>query len=222
LNTRYGQYCWQHRLKIEGLRIKPSTVPNGGLGLYAGREFSRGEQVTIYCGDIIEGNTQAQEEYKDSKYLLQLKENKSIDAARTNTADGRLVNDARGTVYTNNVLFCISRGGNNVAIRANRMIKKGEEIFAAYGRGYWNKIQRLEKQANPLVPNIPIKNSPIINHEPDNARGQKSLGTTKNTPIVIDTVKLSYSQAILASYNRGNMQPRACLIAHMHTEKVVA
>ena len=51
--TKVGAYCWQHLVKMEGLRIKKSTIPQAGRGLFtARRAFKKNETVTKYTGDI--------------------------------------------------------------------------------------------------------------------------------------------------------------------------
>ena len=49
-----------------------------------------------------------------SSYVIELSERVAIDAARTNTADGRLLNDARGSGLRANVRFVANHGGDVV------------------------------------------------------------------------------------------------------------
>jgi hypothetical protein len=36
-NTRHGEYCWMHLAQLHGARIKKSTIPDGGKGLFVQR-----------------------------------------------------------------------------------------------------------------------------------------------------------------------------------------
>jgi hypothetical protein len=93
--TRHGEYCWMHLAQLQGARIKQSSVPGAGKGLFAARDFKKGEVVARYTGDLVpvENN-----DFDGSAYVLELSEKVAIDAARTNSAEGRMVNDARGSV----------------------------------------------------------------------------------------------------------------------------
>ena len=139
LHTRHGCLCWIHRVARDGLQIKKSTVPNAGLGLFARRAFKKGEIVARYTGDLIE--TQAGEDRRDgfggSKYVLEMSERVSVDAARTNTADGRMCNDPRGSGKRANVKFSVNQQTKTATVRAKRAIAAGEELLLSYGRGFW-------------------------------------------------------------------------------------
>ena len=51
LRTCKGRKCWIHTKKDEGLRIKPSQIPNAGEGLYATKRFAKGERIADYTGE---------------------------------------------------------------------------------------------------------------------------------------------------------------------------
>jgi len=133
LRTKKGQYCWNHTRTIEGLRIKASTVPGAGLGLFATKQFRSGDAITPYSGDIIA----LRHDRVGGPYYLQLNQHKGIDAARTNTASGRYANDPRGTQSPPNATLVLDTNRGTGRVKATRTIQPGQEIFVSYGPGYW-------------------------------------------------------------------------------------
>jgi hypothetical protein len=137
--TRRGQYCWNHLRAIDGLRIKASSVPGAGLGLFAEKDFPTGSHLTRYTGDY----RRTQDGRIGGYYFLQLTNAKSIDAARTNTDSGRWANDARGSPFEPNSELVTHPATGSGRLRATRNIKKGEEIFVSYGPRYWASVEGL-------------------------------------------------------------------------------
>ena len=45
--------CWQHLKKVKNLRIKPSQIPNAGLGLWTTKRFKANEKVDVYSGEEL-------------------------------------------------------------------------------------------------------------------------------------------------------------------------
>lgn len=138
--TRRGQYCWNHLRSVDGLRIKASSIPGAGLGLFAERDFPFKSNITRYTGDY----RRTQDGRIGGYYFLQLTNDKSIDAARTNTDSGRWANDARParSGIDNNARLVTHPATGAGRLEANRLIRKGEEIFASYGPGYWVSVER--------------------------------------------------------------------------------
>lgn len=138
LKTRHGGLCWIHRKKIDGLKIAKSKIKGAGKGLFAEKEFKRGEVVAKYTGDLVDTQLVRNAGQKgSSSYALEVTQKITIDAARTNTADGRMINDARNTEFENNVEFVADRRNKTATLKAVRDIKIGEEILVAYGNSYW-------------------------------------------------------------------------------------
>ena len=136
--TRHGALCFTHRGVLDGLKIKKSGIkdPKAGKGLFATRDFKKDEVIARYTGDLIP-TPDGKEEANGSHYVLELTEKVSIDAARTNAADGRMANNAPPG-KTNNAKFSVNqRAPKSATMRAKRKIKKGEEIFVSYGRNFF-------------------------------------------------------------------------------------
>ena len=133
--TAKGQFCWCHLSSERGLRIKPSTVPGAGLGLFAAKPHPEGLFID-YTGDRVP----LASERDGGVYFLQTKLSEAIDAARTNAGEGRWVNDPRGTAQAANAEFSLYTppgGQRRAGLRTTRPIVKGEEILVKYGDGYW-------------------------------------------------------------------------------------
>jgi hypothetical protein len=142
--TAHGAHCWTHRAQLFGTRIRDSTIPGAGKGLWAAtRDFQRNEVIAQYTGDYVQTAAgDAPQGFGGSAYVLQLSRRVSIDAARTNTADGRMVNDVRGSGKRPNVRFCINQGDKTATLRAIGPVKAGTELLASYGGQYWRQQQR--------------------------------------------------------------------------------
>lgn len=144
--TAKGQYCWQHLKREEGLRIKSSTIPNAEFGLFAAKDFDVGDKVAKYTGDRI-----ARDNNATGQYFLHITAGEAVDAARTNCAAGRWVNDPLGSSSDANAKFCINARNRTGCIRAIKPIFKGEEIFVPYGADYWRffgKPSNLARQSS--------------------------------------------------------------------------
>ena len=140
--TRKGQYCFTHRKKLNGTRIAQAQKKEAGMGLYATRDFKVGEFIAAYSGELVNGGANT-----GGPYYLQLRRagNECIDAARTNSGDGRWVNDPRGSGKRANCEFAMRSGTTKVRVRATRAIKAGDEFLLSYGRAYWRCLQQAKK-----------------------------------------------------------------------------
>ena len=156
--TKKGQLCFSHRKQRHGIRIKPSTY---GLGLFATRAHNRGDDVAVYSGDLVRGrNTE-----EGGPYFLgiRMRGGAAIDAARTNTGDGRWANDPRGMKnpagqpIRANCKFVTVPGEWSAKLRTLRAIAPGEELLLSYGSEYWKSIRDFGPSAR--APR-PIKGSP--------------------------------------------------------------
>jgi hypothetical protein len=174
LRTRHGELCWQHLLARDGLRIKKSTVLGAGLGLFkAKRDIRAGEVLTDYTGDYVPVSDDT--DFGGSRYVLELTERLAIDAARTNAAPGRLVNDARGSGRRPNARFSCNQRAKTATVRSTKTIKAGEEILVSYGASFWNQ--------GPAAKRGPIKVEPAALQRP------RAAGDSAQRPIIVDNIQ---------------------------------
>jgi hypothetical protein len=131
--TAKGQHCHVHMRLQDGLRVASSTVVQAGHGLFAARDFKKGEHLADYTGDELI----IRRDGDGGPYCLALTQRRAIDAARTNTGYGRWANDPRGSDGGPNAEFVLNPARGTGRLRATAPILKGAEIFVSYGRQYW-------------------------------------------------------------------------------------
>lgn len=103
---------------------------SAGLGLFANREYKKGEQIIEYTGETV---TEEEANRRGGKYLFELNDNWTIDGkGRSNTA--RYINHScKPNAYPE-----LTEDEKQVFIFAKRTIKPGEEITYNYGKFYFN------------------------------------------------------------------------------------
>ena len=141
-------YCWQHLLSIKHLRIKPSTIPNAGEGLFALNKripigtlmFQEGDKLVEYHGEIINHN-ELERRYGDktAPYGIEINHNRYEDGALLRGV-GTLINHK--PLRQSNCRFSISKNNRNpqlnnkINIVATKNIYNGDELFVYYGDDY--------------------------------------------------------------------------------------
>jgi len=124
--------CWVHLKRDTGLRVKPSQVSGGGMGLWTTKRIKPNQLIGKYTGERMT-KAQVNQRYVTRKpqYVL-CSGNRCVDARKTNSSAVRFANDARRTRFKNNArLKGLSLKSASKGIPANR------EIFTGYGSAYW-------------------------------------------------------------------------------------
>ena len=142
LMTSETRYCPEHLALKWGVRVGDSPV--GGRGLFAVRPFKKGENIVEYGGRLVivleDSSDEEDAPIYEGPYVLQIKKNHYIDAARTDS-EGRYVNAApRGK--KNNAQLIYDRLNRKAWVRARDKIDPDDEIWAAYGAGYWKGLKK--------------------------------------------------------------------------------
>jgi len=133
--------CYQHTDIKDGLRVKKSTIPKAGKGLFATKRFRRGAKIANYTGVIK--NRQAYEKDPTHGFGLALNRREVIDARSTQAGIARYANDCRRSnkrarnCKGNNARLSTNTRAKTGSIKALKTIKPGSEIFVNYGRDYW-------------------------------------------------------------------------------------
>lgn len=114
---------------MKSYSVKRSSA---GLGLYAARDYKKGELIIEYTGETI---TADEANRRGGKYLFELNDNWTIDGkGRGNTA--RYINHScRPNAYPE-----LSEDETQVHIYAKRAIRLGEEITYNYGKMYFTQL----------------------------------------------------------------------------------
>lgn len=123
------------------LKIKASTIPEAGKGLFTLVDLPKGAVIIEYIG---RRTTWADvENDADNGYIYFIDEQNIIDASKDLKSLGRYANDAAGLTRVkglkNNAEYY--EEDNCVFIKAKAHIPAGSEIFVSYGRDYWKQIR---------------------------------------------------------------------------------
>lgn len=106
-------------------RVRRSTA---GLGLFACREFQRGETIIEYTGEII---SDAEANRRGGRYLFRLNRNWVIDGSTRSNVARYINHSCRPNAYAE-----LSADEQQVHIIAKRRIAPEEEITYHYGKEY--------------------------------------------------------------------------------------
>lgn len=123
------------------LKIKTSSLPGCGKGLFTKIFIPKGIIITEHTG-VVTSFKEA--DFSDNNpYLFYVTSRHVIDGRKDTSAPARYINDAAGpkkiTGFNNNAQYVII--DKRVFIIANRDILAGEEIFASYGKEYWQVMK---------------------------------------------------------------------------------
>jgi uncharacterized protein len=103
---------------------------SAGLGLFANRDFKKGDAVIEYTGKTI---SEEEAQRRGGKYLFELNDKWTIDGTtRTNTA--RYINHS----CKPNCFPELTENEKRVFIMAKKNIKCGEELTYNYGKYYFD------------------------------------------------------------------------------------
>lgn len=122
--------------------VKRSGLPGAGKGLFAKAFIPKGMLIVEYKGKITTWKDVKHDDGSNG-YIYYVTRNHVIDACRRQSALARYANDARGIGrvkgLVNNAEYV--EIGNKVYIKSTKDIEKGQEIFVAYGKEYWDAIR---------------------------------------------------------------------------------
>lgn len=127
------------------LEVKESNILGAGKGLFTNQFIPKGTRIAEYKGKV---RPWKEVQYDDSNYyIFYVNEDHIIDAGRHKKSLARYINDAKGLKkikgLNNNAEFVVDN--LKVFVQAKRDIAAGAEIFAAYGKEYWDVIRSNQK-----------------------------------------------------------------------------
>ena len=141
----YPKYCWQHSQKVHPFKIKDSTIPNAGKGLFSVKPIKKDAAIHRTAG-YYGGKVVSKQAYQasNSTFGVQLSgDNDILDGASTQSSLLRRANTKKHGQGGNNAkLTLIPKRGQvaeRVGAKATKPIAAGSEVFVRYGAGYWNK-----------------------------------------------------------------------------------
>ena len=143
---RFKEYANTTTLAIDArekdyLYIEESRIPGAGKGLFTAIPIYKDEVISIFKGETLSDNeAQNRAAQGEDAYFMNMPDGTILDSLHAKCF-AKYANDASGAVKTgfrNNAHITLDEKGA-VCIVANRKIKAGEEIYCAYGAGYWKK-----------------------------------------------------------------------------------
>ncbi|WP_276482046.1 SET domain-containing protein [Paraflavitalea pollutisoli] len=179
------------------LKVKTSTIPGAGKGLFTSKSIPKGTRIVEYKG---KASTWKDVEHNEGNngYIYYVTRNLVLDAANDKTALARYANDARGIGrvkgITNNSEYI--NEGKRVFIEATKDIPANSEILVPYGPEYWqvirhnirvekeNEKERLKKAKNGTAKNGVAKNGTAKNGTKKATKSStKKASAPKGTPV---------------------------------------
>jgi hypothetical protein len=118
---------------VDGLRIKKSTIPGAGLGLFAAKDFKKDTKVVDYKGEVSDHAS-------GGDYDLEIKPNKFVNANKSIYVGSYSNMARRGDGKTNNAKLTAYQSEGR--IKSTRPIKAGGEVLTSYGRSYWRNKKK--------------------------------------------------------------------------------
>ena len=132
------------------LRVKQSSIPRAGLGVFSGNKpIEKGAKIIKYSGEIKPIN--------GGDYTLQVNQRKMIDAAKSRYVGG-FINDCRASQQRKricsgtNARFVRARNTPAIWVQATKHIKPCKEIFVPYGKEYWQKKAGYDRERRRQLP----------------------------------------------------------------------
>lgn len=153
-------FCYQHITSSMNLKIKPSTLPNGGKGLFAWSPqtpfvFDKDDIICEYDGEFISRSTLDNRygEYT-APYAIAIRtgNNPRYEDAALHRGIGSLANhNTPQYVNAKFVIKKLQRKNHSIYLKATRRILHGEEIFVDYGLDYlFYEPTKHTESGNPL------------------------------------------------------------------------
>ena len=137
--------CHAHR-KDAGLKVKRSTIPNAGKGLFATKQFKKGKPIGAYAGEnisVAENNRRyGADDLDNAPYSLSARNmpGRILDSACSRSLMS-LANSKRERKRNNAKFSQHMKGDGTINVISTKRIKDGDEIFIDYGKGYWKGAQ---------------------------------------------------------------------------------
>lgn len=135
-------YCWMHLWKLKQVRIRPSTIPNAGKGIFAVHRpgtpppandivFRKGDTIIEYAGEKVT-RQQIDARYGDYTAPYGLGERGKFEDGACVRGVGTMANSA--SRKNCNAEFRFQNG--RFVLKARKTIKTGAEILCDYGNAY--------------------------------------------------------------------------------------
>lgn len=131
--------CWIHTIQVYGVRLRDSTLPDVGKGLFAARDIPSNSWICPYRGERIGRGCLNQRYGNDTAPYAVTHRRAFIDSACSRgiaaMANGLFRVDGNSmSVRRHNAIIRVR--GNGVWLKSRREIRDGDEIFVWYGDNF--------------------------------------------------------------------------------------
>ena len=123
------------------LRVKKSTLPGAGKGLFTKKDIAKGERIVEYKGRVTDWKNA---DHDNNFTIFMVRRDYVIDARPYKKALAKYANDARGLVRVKGVVNNAEyeeADDKRIYITAIKDIPAGSEILVSYGKDYWDVIR---------------------------------------------------------------------------------
>lgn len=136
--------CWQHTVKQYGLRLKPSTIPNAGKGVFTTTARNKGDWLCPYVGQVITNRCVTRRYGEGTAPYTITHRRLNVDSACKrgigSMVNGLFNNEGRSLEdVAHNVSLEYRAGGRGergLWLYATKNIPANSELFAHYGDQY--------------------------------------------------------------------------------------
>lgn len=151
--------CWIHNLGQYGVKVKDSTIQDGGKGLFAAKNFADGDWICPHGGENIGADCMNRRygEQNTAPYAIDDEIDAACERGIGSMTNGKFTRNGRSRpIQEHNAELSIRRGGE-YWLQATQDIAPGEEIFVYYGNAYElydaeHDTRRTTTPANPICP----------------------------------------------------------------------
>lgn len=141
IKSKFSDYKQYNKHLVE---IRPSSIPDAGLGLFAIADIPKDTIIDIYHGTRLTKKEYMENPRINDMYIMEINKNLYIDSSEDKCIVA-FTNDARGLNRTpgvrNNCYFELAPDKKNMYMKTSKNIKAGSELFTFYGDSYWRTVK---------------------------------------------------------------------------------
>ncbi|MET4692324.1 hypothetical protein [Endozoicomonas lisbonensis] len=127
-----------------GLKVLPSRIPGASKGLFANRNFDKGDYITWYGGDVMEVSDSDRQGGNSWRHRISLDQHTVIQSPEKparGEGGGAFINDGINIFSPPNVKMIAFPRLSTVYVQALQPLKKGDELLASYEERHWETLK---------------------------------------------------------------------------------
>lgn len=127
---------------------KKSSIPNAGNGVFANTDIRKDHAITVYSGEKVDDKPNC------SEYVIQLQDGSYVIGDSTPQVGNGLGSFINRLAAKKNCEIEENEEYQQLIVVATKNIKKGDELFTTYSRGYRLKRQKTQARQSILLPKV--------------------------------------------------------------------